>query len=100
MYYDVEQGGEIVKKEVTFPKLRGALAANGVTIKELALLMRERGVFLTASALGNKINGVREFKKNEMQIIAEILEENPVVLFFDKEYTNCVLEENELSCTV
>ncbi|WGF39921.1 MULTISPECIES: hypothetical protein [Lysinibacillus] len=88
-----------MKKDVTFPKLRGALAANGLTIKELAHLMREKGVILTPSALGNKINGIREFKKDEMQIIAEILEESPVVLFFEIEYTKCVLD-NELSCTI
>ncbi|SPU38191.1 Uncharacterised protein [Lysinibacillus capsici] len=88
-----------MKKDVTFPKLRGALAANGLTIKELAHLMREKGVILTPSALGNKINGIREFKKDEMQIIAEILEESPVVLFFEMEYTKCVLD-NELSCTI
>ena len=89
-----------MKKKVTFPKLRGALAANGITIKELARLMGDKGVFLTASALGNKINGIREFKKDEMQIIAEILAESPVDLFFDIEYTKCVLKSGELSCTV
>lgn len=84
-----------MKKDITFPKLRGVLASNGITIKELARLMGEKGIILTAAALGNKINGIREFKKDEMQIIAEILEESPVVLFFENEYTKCVLNNNK-----
>lgn len=89
-----------MNRKVTYPRLRGALASKGISFKELASLMTERGVELTPAALSNKMNETREFKKNEMQVIAEILEESPVILFFDIEYTKCVLRaRDELSCT-
>lgn len=81
-----------MKKEIPFPKLRGLLASKGITQKELVSLMNEKGLIITPSALSNKINGERDFKRIEMQIISEILGESPVDLFFNIEYTKCVLK--------
>ncbi|AMW99336.1 helix-turn-helix transcriptional regulator [Rummeliibacillus stabekisii] len=82
-----------MRKEVTFPKLRGAIASMGISQKGLVSLMEEKGLVITPSSLSNKINGERDFKRTEMQVISEILGESPVDLFFNVEYTNCVLKE-------
>lgn len=81
-----------MKKDVSFPKLRGSIASKGISQKELASLMKKKGLIITPSALSNKINGERDFKRIEMQVISEILGESPVDLFFNIEYTNCVLK--------
>lgn len=85
-----------MENKVTFPKLRGCIASKGLTQKGLAKLMKERGVDITPSGLSNKINGIRDFKRVEMQVISEILEENPVELFFKLEYTKCVLKKADI----
>lgn len=81
-----------MKKEVPFPKLRGSIASKGISQRELVALMKEKGLTITPSALSNKINGERDFKRIEMQVISEILGESPVDLFFNIEYTKCVLK--------
>lgn len=88
-----------MKKEITFPKLRGSIASKGISQKDLVELMNERGLSITPSALSNKINGERDFKRIEMQIISEILEEDPVELFFNIEYTKCVLVSKKVKKT-
>lgn len=79
------------QKTVEFPELRGALASKGLTQKDLCqMLLEKKGLKISTSALSLKLKGERSFKRNEMQLISEVLEESPIYLFFNNEYTKCV----------
>ncbi|MFY0521141.1 hypothetical protein ACOMCU_25435 [Lysinibacillus sp. UGB7] len=81
------------QKTVEFPELRGLLASKGLTQKDLCnLLFEKKGLKISTSALSLKLKGERAFKRNEMQLISEVLEESPVYLFFNNEYTKRVPE--------
>ena len=77
-------------KNVEFPELRGALASKGLSQKALCKLLKDRGLEISTSALSLKMNGARSFNRQEMKLISEVLEESPVYLFFNVEYTKCV----------
>lgn len=87
---DLTKRGDDMKRDLPFKNLRGVLASKGITQKELAELMTARGVVVKPASISHKINGLRDFNRNEMQIISEILEESPITLFFTSEYTICV----------
>lgn len=79
-----------MKKDLPFKNLRGIMASKGITQRELARLMREKGCEIKPPSVSHKLNGNRDFTLNEMKVISEILEESPVVLFFMGEYTICI----------